>query len=159
MKAKIGSQQMARWRRRALDDFPELRRDLTSAGFSIYQLFFELLPMARKAHQAGDDATLHRVLKYAEWCLNQRRNQEPSNAAAVAFYEHIFQHTDRAKWPEIVALLSPNVIWMVSTLWSLFHDEQELIEIKRLIVEQHGPACVQDMQTEPFFKERRAKSP
>jgi hypothetical protein len=149
---------MARWRRRALDDFPELRRDLSSSGYSIYWLFFELLSMARKALREGDDDTLRRIFEYAEWCLMQRRNKEPSNAAAVAFYEHIFDQKDRATWPATVDYLSPDVIRNVAMLWTLFCDELELVEIKQLIIERHGPDCVVHMPTEPYLKDRPPKA-
>jgi hypothetical protein len=114
--------------------------------------------MALKAHRAHDEATLRRVLDYAEWCLRQRRNKEPRNAVAVSFYERIFDATDRSTWPVVVAHLSPYVFQNVAELFSLFHDEEELVEIKQLIIEQHGPDCVEHMTTEPFFKDRPPKA-
>ncbi len=39
---------MANWRRKALALFPELRYDVQLPEFTIYSLFFELLPMSRR---------------------------------------------------------------------------------------------------------------
>jgi hypothetical protein len=36
--------------------------------FSIYMVFFDLLPRVRKAHQEGDTETLRRIYGFAEWC-------------------------------------------------------------------------------------------
>ena len=43
---------MAAWRRRALELFPQLRAELQQPDYSIYMLFFDLLPTVREAHDA-----------------------------------------------------------------------------------------------------------
>ena len=45
---------MAAWRRRALEHFPQLRAELQDSDYSIYMLFFDLLPVVREAHDAAD---------------------------------------------------------------------------------------------------------
>ncbi|MEA2512411.1 MAG: hypothetical protein QOJ59_1898 [Thermomicrobiales bacterium] len=57
---------MSAWHRRALDSFPSLRRELRDREYSIYHLFFDLLPMARDAHETFDLATLTRIYAFAE---------------------------------------------------------------------------------------------
>ena len=136
---------MARWRRRALEAFPELRRDLTSRDeydSSIYAMFAELKRIVIRAYKDGVQATLRRVLEYAEWCVMQRRNSDPGNASAVSFYEQLFDDTDAGMWPDVVTWLTPEVIHEVCQLWAIQHGEHELAEIKRLIVEHHGSTCV-----------------
>jgi hypothetical protein len=51
---------MSLWRRKALESFPGLRAELTQprGEFSIYMLWFELLPMVRAAHRDGDSNRL-----------------------------------------------------------------------------------------------------
>ena len=52
---------MASWRRKVLTFFPDLRRDVQRPDFSIYMVFFDLLPRVREAHQDGDTETLRRI--------------------------------------------------------------------------------------------------
>lgn len=51
---------MSVWRRKALELFPEQRRWIEDREqtFSIYQLFFDLLPIALDAHKNQDKQTL-----------------------------------------------------------------------------------------------------
>ena len=51
--------------------------------------FFELLAEVRRAHRAEDDARLHAIYSFAEWCAREPA-KELWNAAGVGFYEHIF---------------------------------------------------------------------
>jgi hypothetical protein len=89
-----------------LDSFPSLRRELHDREYSIYHLFFDLLPMARDAHETADLATLTRIYAFAEWCSVQHA-RDLWNAAAVAFYEHVFDERTHAPWEQIVPWLAP----------------------------------------------------
>ncbi len=83
---------MSAWRRMALQIFPEHRRHIEDNDFtfSIYQLFFDLLPMAEEAHKAQDTDLLQRIYRYAEWCWKQKaRADDVYNAVVVASYEHL----------------------------------------------------------------------
>ena len=80
---------MASWRRKALALFPDLKFEVQRPDFSVYQVFFRILPMSRDAHKAGDVDTLRKIYDFAEWCFEQRA-KEMWNAAGVAFYEHLF---------------------------------------------------------------------
>jgi hypothetical protein len=80
---------MATWRRRAIEDFPDLRVALNDPGYTIYRLFFDLLPAVRTAHREADDVRLTTIYGYATWCARQR-SKDLWNAAGVAFYEHLF---------------------------------------------------------------------
>jgi hypothetical protein len=122
---------MANWRRKALALFPDLRRDVQRPDFSIYTLFFELLPKSREAHKAGDDESLRRIYGYAEWCFQQRA-KDMWNAAGVAFYEHLFDDHP-SLWPEVVQWLSPPVIQGVWGLWEWRISAEDLARVKRLI--------------------------
>ncbi len=106
---------MSVWRRKALELFPDLRRALQKPGYSIYQLFFDLLPMVDVAHSESDEDMLRRSYGFAEWCLAQK---DLWNAAGVAFYEHLFDG-DELDWAERVRWLTPNVIRDVWGLWEL----------------------------------------
>lgn len=106
---------MAVWRRKALALFPELRRDLHDPGYSIYMLYFDLLPLVRELHASGNIAALDPIYGFAEWCLVQTTG-DLHNAVAVAFYEHLF-NLPQYDWPAIIVRLSPTVIEQCWGLW------------------------------------------
>lgn len=128
---------MASWRRKVLTFFPDLRRDVQRPDFSIYMVFFDLLPRVREAHQDGDTETLRRIYGFAEWCFEQKA-KDIWNAAGVAFYEHLFD-SHRSLWPEIVRWLSPRVVEGCMGLWEWRLSEEELAEVRRLIAECRRP--------------------
>jgi hypothetical protein len=122
---------VATWRRKALALFPDLRCDVQRPDFSIYMVFFELLPMVREAHQEGDAEMLRRIYGYAEWCLEQKA-KDLWNAAAVAFYEHLFD-SHRSLWRQFVRWLSPRVVADCWGLWEWRLSAEELAEVRQLI--------------------------
>lgn len=128
---------MANWRRKALALFPEMRHDVQRPDFSIYMVFFDLLPMCREAHKSGDVETLRRIYGFAEWCFEQEA-EDMWNAAGVAFYEHLFDG-HHSLWEAIVQWLSPRVIEDCWGLWERRLSAQELEELRSLI-EQKGDA-------------------
>jgi hypothetical protein len=104
---------LAVWWRKAIEAFPQMRRWLNDAEFSIYMLYFDLLPMTREAHESRDLEFLERIYDYAEWCLRQK---ELFNAVSVAFYEHLFDSHPKL-WEEMIAYMSPFVIKENRELW------------------------------------------
>jgi hypothetical protein len=122
---------LASWRRKALALFPDLGHDVQQRDYSIYMLFFDILPMSREAHKAGDDEMLRRVYGFAEWCFAQKA-KDLSNSAGVAFYEHLFDDHP-SLWPEVVQWLSPQVIHNCWGLWESRLPSTELAKLKRLI--------------------------
>src|SRR5437764_3802833 len=105
---------MAAWRRRALELFPQLRQPLQRRDYSIYMLYFDLLPMVREAHDADDTALLRQIYGFAAWCLEQKA-KDLSNAAGVAFYEHLFD--DRRYGKQVIPWLAPGIL---DTCWPLW---------------------------------------
>lgn len=107
---------MSVWRRKALESFPEMRKRIENPDdiFSIYELWFELLPVTTAAHKDGDRATLTRIYEYAEWCSRQR-SDDLWNSVGVAFYEHLFDEP----WmrPLVAPWLSADVVRNHMTLW------------------------------------------
>jgi hypothetical protein len=105
---------MAAWRRRALELFPNLRRDLTAADYSVYSLFFDLKPLLRQAFDREDTNLVRNIFGFAEWCAGQTA---PSlwNAAGVAFYEHLFDFPAYSE--RIVSWLSPSIVFTHWGLW------------------------------------------
>jgi hypothetical protein len=109
---------MSAWRRKAISLFPDLRRDIESPELSINQLFFELLPRCRDAHERDDAAELEKIYGFAEWCAGQS-TKELWNAAGVSFYEHLAEsnHTleaiprwvQRSIFEDIASLLETKV--------------------------------------------------
>lgn len=120
---------MSVWRRKALSLFPELKYDLHERSFSYYLLFFDLLPLAREAHLDNDQELLCKIYCFAEWCL--RQPNDLGNAAAVAFYEHLFQ-SRKSIWHHIVPWLSPYVIKNCYVLWEYYHTPEEVKKIDKL---------------------------
>lgn len=121
---------MSVWRRRALEFFPQLRRELQRRDYSIYLLYFDLLPMVRKAHDTDDADLLRRIYSFAAWCLEQKA-KDLWNAAGVAFYEHLFD--DRRYWQKVIPWLSPRVIAECWSLWEWRLSAETLQEVRRLI--------------------------
>ncbi len=117
---------MSAWRREAAVRLPELWR-AEDARESIYLFFFEVLPFVRDAHRSGDEDALRRGYGFAEWCFAQGGRLE--NAAAVAFYEHLFDswdvHDDVLRW------LDPRI---ARSCWSLFEarlDGEQLAYLRK----------------------------
>jgi hypothetical protein len=105
---------MSVWRRKALALFPELKDSLHARGYSVYQLYFDLLPLERAAHGRGDHEMLRRIYGFAEWCLSQSA-KELWNSAGVCFYEHLLDEPDL--WESVIPWLSPEVVPKVGGLW------------------------------------------
>ena len=128
---------MASWRRKALTLFPEMRHDVQRSDSTVYSVFFELLPMVRKAHQDNEVERLKRIYGFAEWCFEQKA-KDLWNAAGVAFYEHLFD-SHRSLWNEFVKWLSPQVVAGCWGLWEWRLAPEELAEVERLIAQCSKP--------------------
>jgi hypothetical protein len=124
---------MAAWRRIAIERFPGLRRELHDRRYTIYSLYFDLLPMVQEAHDGADIAMLRHIYNFAEWCFAQR-NQALWSAAAVAFYEHLFDRRDR--WQSVLPWLSDKVIEDCWGLWELRLTDEELRRLRLLIAQR-----------------------
>jgi hypothetical protein len=130
-------QHMAAWRRKVLDQFPQLKAEASRPGFSVYSAFFELLPMVREAHLDGDTELLKRIYGFAEWCMRQP-NKELWNPAGVAFYEHLFD-SHPSIWHEIVCWLSPEVIKNCDSLWEWRLTQADSMKVRELIANRRQP--------------------
>ncbi len=120
------SRDMEIWRQKALAEFPCLRADLSDNGFSVYMLFFELVPMVREAHRTSNTDLQRRIYEFAEWCFSQEE-KDLWNSAGVAFYEHLFDEPDH--WEQTVSWLSLGVI---EGCWSLWTYSLSYLEVRRL---------------------------
>jgi hypothetical protein len=124
---------MAAWRKRAIDLFPEFRQDLSIKDYSLYQLFFDLLPRVEQAHADGNEELLRRAYGFAAWCASQKTT-DLWNAAGVAFYEHVFD-----RWNQrltVVPWLSPQVIADSWTLWEMRLNPSQLVELRQLFADR-----------------------
>jgi hypothetical protein len=81
-------EKMSVWRKRAMDYFPELKREFEQADMTPCGLFIEILPLCRKAHLDNHVEQLEKIYAYAEWCFRQN-DKSLLNAAGVCFYEHL----------------------------------------------------------------------
>lgn len=117
---------MSAWRRRAIDTFPNLRSDLENRRFTIYQLFFDLLPMAREAHRRRDEEVLRKVYGFAEWCMDQRA-KDLWNAAGVAFYEHLLDEGGIRK--DVLRWIPVRIREEVRGLWEWRLGAKEVAQI------------------------------
>ena len=89
--------------------------------------FFETVPFVRDAHRAADDGALERAYGFAHWCF--RQGGELQNAAAVSFFEHLFDswdiHRDVLNWIDRPVLRE---------CWPLFEarlDAEKLAVVRR----------------------------
>jgi hypothetical protein len=113
---------VSNWRRRAIEAFPSLARDLRASRISNpYDLFTNLRVMAEQAHRQGDEALLQRIYGYAEW---GSRQQAPAlwNPVGVAFYEHIVENP--ATVDRVLPWLSAYVIRKHWDLWQVSLGER-----------------------------------
>jgi hypothetical protein len=142
---------MSTWRRKALEQFPSLRREISDPQTTIYGVFFEIGGFYfSQALDEGDDATLRKVFAYAAWCLAQPA-QDVSNAAAVAFYEHIF---DGRRWDERQRLwpfLQTAVVYEVASVWEWCLPADRMEEIRRRFPRAFP------VKKEPVAKKRRRR--
>ncbi len=124
---------MAAWRRRALETFPQFRRELNDPEFSIYMLYFELVPLVLEAHKEADERELLKIYGFAKWCFEQK-NGELMNATGVAFYEHLFDNWslrhDVAKW------ITPEILRSCWCLWELRLEPEQLVELREVFAER-----------------------
>jgi hypothetical protein len=113
-----------------MESFPELGSVVSDPEetFSPYALWFELLPLVKKAHRANDTELLKRTYGYAEWSFQE---EELSNAVAVTFYEHLFDEP----WmrPLVPKWLSTSVVADVWSLWEARLSADELGEVGQLL--------------------------
>lgn len=103
---------MSAWRNRAGQELPEVWRD-EQARETPHLLFFELLPVVREAHKSGDRDLLGRAYAFAHWCFD--RGGDLGNAAAVSFYEHLFDAWDIHQ--DVLGWLDPRIL---RECWPLF---------------------------------------
>ena len=128
---------MSAWRRKALALFPEHRAEITrSDGSALYELFFQLVRDAARAHAAEPtepDAalSLKRIHGFAEWCMHE--GGELWRHAAVGFYEDLF-HT--APWDAIVPWLSPFAVEQVEGTWALGVSGEHRPRFEQLVRER-----------------------
>jgi hypothetical protein len=129
---------VAVWRKRALEDFPHLRRRIDTRGYTIYSLLTDLLVELDRALEISDDDALHRLFALAEWCLRQK---DLNNAAAVGFYEHVLQRK-QGHWPTIIRRLSPFVVQEVWPLWEWLLAEDYFLDLQKRLEAQGKPITI-----------------
>ena len=120
------------WRRKALESFPELAKELTDDDVdSTYAMWREVfLPLTKDAYQREDADLLARIFEYAAWSA-RRPAKEVWNAVAVSFYEHVFDVARTPDWLDHIAKLTPrDVVNDVSVLWEGQLSEGELRRIR-----------------------------
>lgn len=132
---------MATWRRKALETFPELRQELCEPGEieNVYELWFELLPMVRTAHDDGDADMLRRIYDVAHWSA-RHPSKELWNPVGVAFLEHLFDDDmSEARTREVLSWPADDVI---NDVWGLVQwrlEENDMDRLRRLLREQNRP--------------------
>lgn len=119
---------MAVWRRQAARLLPELWTDEEDRETpSLF--FFAVLPFVRDAHRRGADEALGRGYAFAAWCLAQ--GGELENAAAVAFYEHLFDSWDVHE--AVARRLDQRTAGMCWPLWEARLEPERLTVLRSLL--------------------------
>jgi hypothetical protein len=118
-----------------------LHRDLETVlenGDSIYQVFGELVPICVKAHEAEINEDLRAIYDFVHWCWDAdvEAAEDPSNAAGVAFLEHI-GHSPAVR-AQIVRWLRPDVLRAAIELWGSQLDPRELLDLPRQAAREPG---------------------
>ena len=125
---------MSVWRRKALESFPELAKELTSGEVdSTYAAWSEVfLPLAADANLRGDEGLLERIFEYAAWSA-RRPAKDVWNAVGVSFYEHLFDVSRSDEWMRLVVRLTPaDVLNEVEGLWAGALSEEDLRRLRAI---------------------------
>ena len=86
------------WWQKAQAMFPyssSLLHLLAETDANIYRFLDALLPLCQQAYRSECDWELQRIFDYVDWCWQQdcdKPDGDLSNAAGVAFYEHILDY-------------------------------------------------------------------
>ncbi len=120
---------MTGWRAKAAELLPELSAALHE-GWSVHLFLWELQDLLREAHRAKNLGVLRRGYCFADWCLNQPE-RFLANAAAVSFYEHIFDDWEMRH--EVLPWLPAQAIEQVRALWEWRLPADRLLEVDRLV--------------------------
>src|SRR5262245_59424304 len=100
-------------------------------------LWFELLPLARAAHGAGDDDLLGRIYGYARWCHAQ--GGELTNAVGVSFYEHLLAGAGNVRVADVLSRLDDRVVADVWGPWEWREPEANVAAARRILRGQRRP--------------------
>ena len=128
---------MDAWRLHALDAFPDLRDVLRDPTYTLYALFFDLLPMVRDAHSIHDEPRLAAIYRFAEWCAAQP-DKELWNPAGVAFYEHLFDRPEPSI-DEVLPWLSERVRSDCRSLWEWRLPPEKFADLDRRLSRRKPP--------------------
>ena len=139
---------MSAWRRKALEDFPELTQPLAPGGeiHSFHEfVVYELRPLVRTAHRENDEDLLRRIYNYAEWAHQQ--SWDLWNTIGVSFYERIFSET--RPLADVIPWLSPRIVQAHRELWRTRLSAALWAEVEQLL--QNAPDW---KQSEHLLKQR-----
>jgi hypothetical protein len=118
---------MSTWRRKVIEAFPDLQRDIAQPNTSAMQVFFQLLPRVREAHARNDTAELKRIYDFARWCFEQNGTDLP-NDAAVGFYEHLVD--DGVTREQIPRWLSPKIFKACESLFEARMEHEDFVKLQ-----------------------------
>jgi hypothetical protein len=128
-------QVVSRWRQRALQTFPELKREVSDKKEigSTYDLWtFYLYSMVREAHARGDRDMLQPIYGYAAWSSRQPA-KNVWNAVGVSFYEHLFDRHQKEEWiDEVAGWIPSDVVRRVWPLWESGPHAMSPVDLARL---------------------------
>lgn len=131
----LGGMDVAVWRRKVIELFPQLRNDLNCDGSSLSEVFLELRLMLPEAHASGNDELLQRIYSFAEWC-SQQPSKELWNTVGVGFYEHLFWELEDAE--RVAVWLSPGVVFDHWALWEWAVPKDDWNRIRPLLEEKRA---------------------
>jgi hypothetical protein len=120
---------MAAWRRKLDRLLPDLEGEPDPP--TPYGAFFALLDFVRDAHQREDVEALRRAYGFAQWCHHQRAGSDLPDAAAVAFYEHLFDYWSLRH--SVIPWLAPEIRRGIAPLWSARLEAGRFAELEKLL--------------------------
>jgi len=123
---------MSKWRRRALELFPDLKSELNSPDYTVYSLYVDLLPAVIEAHRAGNDDRLSAIYGYAAWCARSSA-KDLWNAAGVSFYEHLFDEKWRWMWEAVPSWLPADIRSDCMGLWEMQLSARDFATVTKLL--------------------------
>lgn len=133
------------WRQQASQLFRALHRDLAAVlknGDSIYHVFGELVPICVKAHENRNTEDLRAIYSFVHWCWDAdvEADEDLSNAAGVAFLEHI-GHSEAVR-TQIADWVRPQVFRATVDLWASQLEPGELLDVRSKIARENMVRCV-----------------
>jgi hypothetical protein len=115
---------MSNWRRRALEDVPDLRTAIDGAR-TVMALWIDLYSAVVAAYERSppDEERIRCIYRHALWTLEESSGEDARTAVVVAFFEHLPTHP--ALRADVHRWIAPEVFHQLEPVFRYFLSEEE----------------------------------